>query len=173
MTSGMPSWPSEPPATPPRARRAALVVALFVLIAMGLGGFWWLRTHDPAAAPAAGAGGNASTAASLSDTTARAPNGTRVVVRVVNATGIRGLARRATLWLRDFGYDVVDFDSAPKLARSETIIEVHTGHEAWGDRVRKALGVGRVITHPDTSRYVDLTVFVGSDWQPPPEPLRP
>lgn len=151
---------------------AAVVLALFV------GGVWWLsaRAGGRAGATTAakpGAEGTPSTAAALADTSAHAPAGTRVVVRVVNATGIRGLARRATLWLRDFGYDVVDFDSAPKLARQETIIEVHTGHDAWGERVRKAMGVGRVTTRPDTSRYVDLTVFVGSDWQPPAEPLRP
>ena len=38
---------------------------------------------------------------------ARAPAGQRVKVEVVNATTVRGLARRATRALRDRGYDVV------------------------------------------------------------------
>ncbi|MBY0489105.1 MAG: LytR C-terminal domain-containing protein [Gemmatimonadaceae bacterium] len=173
MTSGMPSWPGEGPAVPSRARRGGLLVAIVVLLVAIAGGWWWLRDDAATAAPSGDGPATTSPVAALGDTSAQAPAGTRIVVRVINATSVRGLARRATLWLRDFGYDVVDFDSAPKLARTETLIEVHTGHEAWGERVRKALGVGRVSARPDTSRYVDLTVFIGSDWQPPTEPLRP
>src|SRR6185503_7191863 len=36
-----------------------------------------------------------------------APDGVRVRVQVINATNIRGLARRATQVLRDRGFDVV------------------------------------------------------------------
>jgi hypothetical protein len=151
------------------------MAASLVCLVVFAGAVWWWRSTSAVAAPAGPneTGAAPSRAASLSDTSAHAPVATRVIVRVVNATAVRGLARRATLWLRDFGYDVVDFDSAPKMALTETRIEVHTGHDAWAERVRKALGVGRVVTRPDTSRYVDLTVFVGSDWQPPAEPLRP
>jgi hypothetical protein len=38
---------------------------------------------------------------------ARAPEGTRIKVEVLNATRTKGLARRATLYLRDLGFDVV------------------------------------------------------------------
>ena len=40
------------------------------------------------------------------DTSARAPDGVRVRVRIINTTSSRGLAKRATSVLRDFGYDV-------------------------------------------------------------------
>ncbi|HEX7938656.1 MAG TPA: LytR C-terminal domain-containing protein, partial [Gemmatimonadaceae bacterium] len=37
-----------------------------------------------------------------------APDGVRVRVQVLNASSVRGLARRATLLLRDHGFDVVE-----------------------------------------------------------------
>lgn len=173
----MPNWPESTASAPPR-NRVMRIAAVLVLVVGGGIATWWISTRrsegrSPAAGGTGPGAGVVSSAAALSDTSAHAPGGTRVIVRVINATGVRGLARKATLWLRDFGYDVVDFDSAPKLARTETLIEVHSGHADWGERVRKALGTGRVTTRPDTSRYVDLTVFIGSDWQPPAEPLRP
>ena len=38
----------------------------------------------------------------------RAPEGVRIRVQVLNATKTRGLARRATMLLRDRGFDVVE-----------------------------------------------------------------
>ena len=38
----------------------------------------------------------------------RAPDGVRIRVQVLNATKTRGLARRATMLLRDRGFDVVE-----------------------------------------------------------------
>lgn len=112
-------------------------------------------------------------AAATTDESARPPAGTRVRVRVLNTSGVSGLARRATAHLRDYGFDVVDFASGRTDTTAITRIAVHTGHPDWAMRVHKALGVGVPETDPDTSRYIDLTVFVGRDWRPPAEALRP
>lgn len=167
MTLHIPTWPAGAPSPPPRSRRWVVWLLLVLMTASVTTAVWWWRSSH-----ARGATGAPPATARL-DTAAFAPAGTRIVVRVVNISGTRGLARRATLWLRDLGYDVVDFDSAPQSARAETVIEVHTGHTEWAERVRHAFGTGRVVIRPDSLRYVDLTVFVGGDWQPPAEPLRP
>lgn len=107
------------------------------------------------------------------DTSARAPQGVRVRVRVLNTTTTRGLAKRATFALRDLGYDVVDFDSDSRSRRSTTLILSHTGHADWAQRLQRALGTGAVEARADTLRYVDFTVMLGSDWKAPAQPFRP
>jgi hypothetical protein len=104
---------------------------------------------------------------------ARAPVGSRIRVRVLNATGTRGLAKRVTFVLRDFGYDVVDFDSDRGPTRNQTVVLSHTGHTEWAQRLRRALGTGTIETRADSLRYVDFTVLIGSDWKAPPQSFRP
>jgi hypothetical protein len=164
MTIGLPTPPAPPPST--SSRRLLVVLALVVIVGGGAATAWWMSSREPVrpAAPVV---------AALSDTAAQAPASTRVIVRVVNGSGIRGLARRATMVLRDFGYDVVDYDSERDGARATTQIVVHTGHRDWAERVQRALGTGTLDERPDSLRYVDLTVILGRDWQPPAEPLRP
>ena len=98
--------------------------------------------------------------------------GTRITVEVLNATKVRGLARRAALTLRDQGFDVVStgtnrdpFDSTQVLDR--------TGHREWALRAAKAMGGATVLVRPDSSRDVDLTVLIGASWRPPSQPFYP
>ncbi len=98
--------------------------------------------------------------------------GTRITVEVLNATKVRGLARRAALSLRDQGFDVVStgtnrdpFDSTQVLDR--------TGHREWAARAAKAMGGATVLVRPDSSRDVDLTVLIGASWHPPSQPFYP
>ncbi len=167
MTQGFPS-PPEARARAVAARRMWLAVAAILLLIVAGTAYAWMRGGG--GYEIAGASGSAKSPA---DNDARAPAGTRVVVRVVNATGIRGLARSATLVLRDFGYDVVDYDSEQSANGDTTRILVHTGHTEWAEQLRRALGVGAIGSSSDTSRYVDLTVLLGRDWQAPTDPLRP
>jgi hypothetical protein len=180
MTHGLPSLPThtdERDGMRPRRSRWPWVLGLVLVIA-GVSAAVALL-GPPSSSPSAPSGGapsggtTVSTVAALDDSSAHAPAGTRIIVRVVNASGVSGLARRATLTLRDFGYDVVDYTSERAGARKETEIVVHTGHDAWAARLQRALGTGRITSRPDSLRYLDLTVILGRDWQAPTEPLRP
>jgi hypothetical protein len=104
---------------------------------------------------------------------AAAPPGVRIRVRVVNATGRRGLARRATLLLREHGFDVVEYDSERGTALDRTEIVQHRGDADWSARLQRALGVGQPVIRPDSLLDVELTVRLGRDWEPAAEPLRP
>ena len=73
----------------------------------------------------------------------RAPDGVRVRVQVLNGTKTRGLARRATLLLRDRGFDVVETGTV-KSTRDTTIVLDLSGHPDWAQRVARALGTARV-----------------------------
>lgn len=161
-----------PPARWSLARRIA-----FVLLALAvLGGGTWvaMRTLHARRAAAAGPGGPGVARGPdlTNDSLARAPNGVRVKVQVVNATRVRGLARRATQVLRDRGYDVVEVGTTGQLRDSSLVLD-RSGHADWARRLARAVGGARVETRPDSSHYLDLTVLVGRVWHPPAEPFYP
>jgi hypothetical protein len=103
---------------------------------------------------------------------ARAPEGVRIRVEVLNATTTRGLARRATLHLRDRGFDVV-FSGTAREQRDTTLVLDRTTHPEWARLVGEAMGEARVEARPDSSRHVDVTVLVGATWRAPAEPFHP
>ena len=103
---------------------------------------------------------------------AEAPAGVRIRVEVLNATRIRGLARRATMHLRDRGFDVVTVGTSRE-PRDSTLVLDRSGHPAWAELVGRALGGARVEPAPDSSRYLDVTVLIGATWRPPSEPFYP
>ena len=93
-------------------------------------------------------------------------------VQVLNATAVRGLARRATMHLRDRGFDVVEMGTSAE-QRDSTLVLDRSGHPEWARRVADALGGARVESRPDTSRYLDVTVLIGRSWRAPAEPFYP
>ena len=103
---------------------------------------------------------------------AEAPDGVRIRVEVLNATRVRGLARRATMHLRDRGFDVV-YVGTSRDTRDTTLVLDRSGHPDWAALVARAFGGARVEHAPDSSRYLDVTVLVGASWTPPPEPFYP
>jgi hypothetical protein len=101
-----------------------------------------------------------------------APPNTRVRVEIINATKTSGLARRVTRLLRDRGFDVVKYTTSSSTQDSTVVID-RTEHPEWAKLVGQALGGARVEARPDTSRYVDVTVVLGSTWRAPPQPFSP
>lgn len=92
----------------------------------------------------------------------------RVVAEVLNGTSRRGLARLVTRLLRQGGVDVVYFGTASATTTTATEILVRRGDDtAAGRRVAEALGTGTVRVAPAPERRVDLTIIIGSDYQPP------
>lgn len=100
------------------------------------------------------------------------PNTPRVRVQVINATRTRGLGRRAMLYLRDQGFDVVEIGTASS-TRDTTLVLDRSHHPEWARNVATSLGTARVESRPDSSRYLDVTVLVGSSWRPPAQPFYP
>lgn len=102
---------------------------------------------------------------------ARAPDGVRIKVEVLNATQTRGLARKATLYLRDRGFDVVGSGNVTE-QRAKSIVYDRSHHPEWARLVGRAMSAP-VLAQPDSSRYLDVTVLIGADWRPPPLPFHP
>ena len=102
---------------------------------------------------------------------ARAPEGTRIKVEVLNGTKTKGLARRATQYLRARGFDVVGSGTNIE-PRATTVVYNRSSHPEWARLVARALNA-TAVNQPDSSRYLDVTVILGADWRPPPLPFHP
>ena len=106
------------------------------------------------------------------DEAPHAPPGVRIRVQVLNTTATKGLARRATRLLRDRGFDVVEIGTIAPTMDTTLVLDL-SGHPAWADAVAKVMAPARTKARTDSSRYLDVTVLVGSSWRPPAEPFDP
>ncbi|HEY3133120.1 MAG TPA: LytR C-terminal domain-containing protein [Gemmatimonadaceae bacterium] len=136
-----------------RRRYGRIMLVLLILIAIG-----WIVWQLYALRPARNS-------ASAPDD-ARAPEGVRIKVEVLNATQTRGLARKATVYLRDRGFDVVGSGNVAE-QRKSTVVYDRSGHPEWARLVGRAMNAP-MVERPDTSRFLDATVLLGNDWRPPP-----
>ena len=135
---------------------------LLALVLAGAGVFAW--RYYRAAAPVEGS-------AETPPAESLVPPGVRIKVEVLNATKVRGLARKASFYLRDRGFDVVAMGTARE-QRTTTLVLDRSNHPEWASLVGKAFNA-KVEARPDSSRYLDVTVLLGSDWRPPPLPFYP
>ncbi len=144
---------------PPRRRRYGRIILVFLILAIvGVTAWFALRAFSNPGEPGV-------------PDDARAPDGARIKVEVLNATKTRGLARKATDFLRDRGFDVVGSgnDTQP---RAKTVVYDRSSHPDWARLVGLAMNAP-VVSRPDSSRYLDVTVLIGADWRPPPLPFHP
>lgn len=151
------------PEAPERRRRttvrAALAAAALAVIAYGI-----MRSMGwPAAAP----GGAARVGPERV-----VPDSVRVRVEVFNASDNRGAARAAATYLRDAGFDVVYFGNATE-RRDTTVVRDRVGNAAWADWAVRTMSPAQYELQRDSTRFVDLSIYVGRLWRPPPDPFRP
>jgi hypothetical protein len=90
--------------------------------------------------------------------------GPAITVEVLNANGRAGDARVATRLLRREGIDVVYFGNAGDATLDSTRIIVRRGSAEVGEKVRKALGRGRVEVQLDSAKLLDVSVLLGTDF---------
>jgi hypothetical protein len=147
-------------------RWRALAVTVLLVVLLGASA-WVLRARRGAARP---------TVSVLTRSTvpgdARSPRDVRIRVQVLNTTRTRGLARRATRLLRDQGYDVVEMGTTGPTVDTTLVLD-RSGHPEWTSAVARLLRPSRTLSRPDSSRYLDVTVLLGSTWRPPAKPLDP
>ncbi|MGI9075725.1 MAG: LytR C-terminal domain-containing protein [Gemmatimonadaceae bacterium] len=145
-----------------RRRRMFVAAGVFLVIAVGS---WLVFRHREAdqlearTAAAVHVGGSA-------------PDGVRIKVEVLNASTVHGLARRATMHLRDRGFDVVAVGTS-RDHRDSTLVVDRSGNPEWARLVANAMGGAAVELRRDSSRYLDITVLIGATWRPPAEPFYP
>lgn len=143
-------------------RRGCLEILGVVIFALLIGAFvssTWFR-HRPIG------GDGRDSAATAEDAAAPGVDRSRIRVEVRNGSGIVGAAGRMTEFLREQGFDVVDFGNADRFDHQRTfVIDRVGGAQAQAAReVAAALqGVPIEAVPPDTSIQLDVTVVVGAD----------
>lgn len=97
----------------------------------------------------------------------------RITIEVLNGGGVQGAASRATELLRENGFDVVYFGNESSFGRTSSVVLERLPLDGASAAAGRVLGISEVRSEPDTTRLVDLTVLLGSDWDPeaPPLPL--
>ena len=90
----------------------------------------------------------------------------RVRVEVLNGGGVAGMARTATELLRDAGFDVVEFGNADAFDRDSSVVLARLGRVDLASMVADALAIPAFHDEPDSTAYVDITVLLGSTWDP-------
>ncbi len=116
------------------------------------------------------AGSSVTPSAVVNDAQRNAISGARVRVEVLNAGGIGGLAREATEYLRDLGFDVVDYGNAGDFGADSSVVVDRIGRDETAKAVADVLGISNVRSQPDSNLYVDVSVLLGSDWRRPDPP---
>ena len=96
----------------------------------------------------------------------------RVRVEVLNGGGVPGMAGVATDILRRQGFDVVYFGNEPSFGRDTSLVLARTPLGGAAEAVSEGLGIGSFGAEADSTRLVDVTVLLGTDWEPP-SALRP
>lgn len=158
----------EQPSLTPEGRKRPRKIGRYILLLLFLGaaaylGYGYWKTRDLAA--------TIPTAGDVPENVTMAPPNVRIKVEVINATTVRGLGRRATIYLRDRGFDVVGISTSREV-RDSTLVLNRSGRADWAALVGKAFNA-RVESRPDSSRYVDVTVLIGANWRPPAQPFYP
>lgn len=150
------SEPSGEPAVRRKLRTIGLVATLAAVVVL-VGSLAFGLDGSGTAAPAVSEPGGTGEVAE--------PPADRVRVEVLNASGRPGLARQATRFLRDRGYDVVNFGNAGARAGSTSEVIDRVGNRDAADDVAEALGIVKVSAKADSSLAVDATVILGTDWR--------
>lgn len=88
-----------------------------------------------------------------------------VRVAVINASGVNGLARRVTFWLRGMGYDVLYYGSDTSTLEKTVIIDHVNRNKKYGKMLGGTVGCGNIIYEPDPDSLFDVTVVIGRDYK--------
>ncbi|MDX1622524.1 MAG: LytR C-terminal domain-containing protein [Gemmatimonadota bacterium] len=139
--------------------RGCLETGAISLFALILGGFvmsTWLQHQNPSDGPER-----------EDRESVRAPmppaERARIRVQVLNGSGEPGAAARMTDYLRDRGYDVVEFGNADSFGRSRTVVIDRVGNVRPARDVASSLRGVPIRSEPDSTLILDVTVVVGSD----------
>ena len=143
------------------------VVAVSGTLGTGSGGMA-ADVADPPAEDGPLAGGAAGVPPGAPETPPPVPSpDDRVRVEVLNGGGLPGMAGAATDILRRQGFDVVYFGNEPSFGRESSLVLARTPLEGAAEAVSEGLGIGAFGAEADSTRLVDVTVFLGTDWGPP------
>ena len=103
----------------------------------------------------------------LKKTQSEIETGYKVQVSVLNGCGVKGIADLYTNFLRDMGYDVVDYGNAIHFEHSETKLIIHNkNHKNFIYEIVELLEIKPEYLEYKYNKniFYDLTLIIGSDY---------
>ena len=103
----------------------------------------------------------------LKKTQSEIETGYKVQVSVLNGCGVKGIADLYTNFLRNMGYDVIDYGNAKHFEYSKTKLLVHNkNHKDFIYEVVELLEINpeHMEYNYDKNIFYDLTLIIGSDY---------
>lgn len=88
---------------------------------------------------------------------------TRIRVEVRNGSGQLGAAERMTAYLREEGFDVVNYGNAERFDHARTVVIDRSGAPALAREVAATLQGVPIRSEPDSTLFLDVTVLIGGD----------
>ncbi len=88
-----------------------------------------------------------------------------IKVEVLNGCGKKGLARRLTEVLRDEGFDVIYIGNAKKIYDETIVVDRLSKSKKYARTVAKRIGVRKVVALIDSTKGIQTTVIIGSDYK--------
>jgi len=87
-----------------------------------------------------------------------------IKIEVLNACGIQNLARITTDYLRNQGFDVINYDNAAEEQTRTSVIDRLSPEKKWAKIVASALEVKLTSAVIDSSLCVHVLVLLGKDY---------
>lgn len=87
----------------------------------------------------------------------------RIRVEVRNGSGASGAAGKVTTFLRDEGFDVVDYGNADRFDYERTHIIDRVGSSTAAREVATLLPGVPIEASPDSTLFLDVTIVIGHD----------
>jgi hypothetical protein len=96
----------------------------------------------------------------------RGEDGTIIQVEVRNGVGSAGLAAEMTVYLRRYGYDVVESGNWRSFDVAETYVIDRVGSRPTALRLARLIGLSEsaIVENIDARPLVDVTVVIGRDY---------
>ena len=87
----------------------------------------------------------------------------RIRVQVRNGSGVSGAAGEVTTFLREAGFDVVDYGNADRFDYERTRIIDRTGSAVAAREIAAMLPGVPIESSPDPTLFLDVTIVIGRD----------
>jgi hypothetical protein len=88
----------------------------------------------------------------------------QIRVQVLNGSGELGLAQELAFYLREEGFDVVEYRNAERQFDTTLLVDRVDGRLGKAREVARCLGAGVVMDQLDRSLFLEVTVVIGKDF---------
>tara|TARA_B110000116_G_C16761179_1_gene548503 strand:- start:63 stop:560 length:498 start_codon:yes stop_codon:yes gene_type:complete len=144
-----------------------LLVLLVILSISSISFILFNENHTPSSLNSNSTNNQIDLSSLLNKTKSESINGHKIQVQIQNGCGERGVAKLFTNFLRDYGYDVLDYKNASHFNYSNTEIIVHKKDSSnFEDEMIDVLKINPSLVRYNYNKNIiyEMTVIIGNDY---------